>query len=211
MIEIEDANQEIKGQDSKLEEINEEIDQECTRKASLQLYKEKLLVRKYQIEGMPELEQDIVTLSKIDFDLQQTELEIDEYARRVETLAETQDYHNTKISEVRKQVIEKNMAFASSLGKQNLQSKEGVKALVDCFFEILREASVQLRVTQLDYDKLFQSFEQLKEDHNEQEKILEANERYFQAKMQNIEDEFMRKESQLNQLIEEARVESSGA
>lgn len=36
---------------------------------------------------------------------------------------------------------------------------------------------------------------------------MEANERYFQAKMQNIENEFHLKEMQLNQLLEEARME----
>lgn len=36
---------------------------------------------------------------------------------------------------------------------------------------------------------------------------MEANECYFQAKMQNIENEFHLKEMQLNQLLEEARME----
>ena len=37
------------------------------------------------------------------------------------------------------------MEFGKALGKQNLSSPEGVKALIDCFFSILQEASVQLR------------------------------------------------------------------
>jgi hypothetical protein len=41
---------------------------------------------------------------------------------------------NTKISEVSKEIMQINMDFAGSLGKQNLQSPEGVKALIDSFF-----------------------------------------------------------------------------
>lgn len=49
--------------------------------------------------------------------------------------------------------------------------------------------------------------EQLKDENHEQQRLLEANEKYFQAKMQNIENEFNIKEQQLSQLIEEARLE----
>ena len=82
------------------------------------------------------------------------------------------------------------MDFAGSLGKQNLQSPEGVKALIDSFFQILHEASVQLRQLQIEHEKEVCAFEQLKEDYQQQSAILEANEKYFHAKMQNIENEF---------------------
>jgi hypothetical protein len=51
MIEIADAEQEIKTQSGELIEVEDEIEQESNHKASLQLLKEKMLVKKYMIEG----------------------------------------------------------------------------------------------------------------------------------------------------------------
>tara|TARA_B110000285_G_scaffold200632_1_gene234637 strand:- start:236 stop:616 length:381 start_codon:yes stop_codon:yes gene_type:complete len=51
MIEIADAEQEIKTQSAELKEVEDEIEQESNHKASLQLLKEKMLVKKYMIEG----------------------------------------------------------------------------------------------------------------------------------------------------------------
>ena len=51
MIEIADAEQEIKTQSAELREVEDEIEQESNHKASLQLLKEKMLVKKYMIEG----------------------------------------------------------------------------------------------------------------------------------------------------------------
>ena len=54
MIEIADAEQEIKTQSGELIEVEDEIEQESNHKASLQLLKEKMLVKKYMIEGQPD-------------------------------------------------------------------------------------------------------------------------------------------------------------
>ena len=54
MIEIADAQQEIASQQKLLNEVQYEIDQELNHKASLSLLKEKILVKKYMIEGQPE-------------------------------------------------------------------------------------------------------------------------------------------------------------
>jgi len=51
MIEIADAEGEIRSQQKQLEEVQAEIDQEVNHKASLHLLKEKLLVKKYMVEG----------------------------------------------------------------------------------------------------------------------------------------------------------------
>ena len=51
MIEIADAQQEIQSQQKLLEEVQKEIDEEINHKASLQLLKEKIFVKKYMIEG----------------------------------------------------------------------------------------------------------------------------------------------------------------
>lgn len=51
MIEIADAEQEINTQTAELTEVENEIEQESNHKASLQLLKEKMLVKKYVIEG----------------------------------------------------------------------------------------------------------------------------------------------------------------
>ena len=101
------------------------------------------------------------------------------------------------------------MDFSGSLQKQNLQSAEGIKALVDSFFGILQEASVQLRELQIEHEKQVCNFEQLKEEHENQQNILEANEKYFQVKMQSIEDEYASKEALLTQLIEEAKIDGA--
>lgn len=145
MIEIKDAELEIQTQNAKLMEISSDIESESNHKASLQLLKEKLLVKKYVIEGKPEHEQDMEELFNIDNEIRKIDLEIDQFASTIETLQETQDYVSAKISRVSKEMLEINMAFGQSLGKQNLSSPEGVKTLVDCFFSILQEASVQLR------------------------------------------------------------------
>ena len=55
MIEIKDAETEIQKQNSKMAEVSAEIEAEMSHKASLRLLKEKLLVKKYFIEGQPEL------------------------------------------------------------------------------------------------------------------------------------------------------------
>jgi hypothetical protein len=54
MIEIRDAELELQTQNQKLEEVNSEIESESNHKASLCLLKEKLLVKKYMMEGQPE-------------------------------------------------------------------------------------------------------------------------------------------------------------
>jgi len=54
MIEIADAEAEIRNQQKQLEDAQGEIEQESNHKASLSLLKEKLLVRKYMIEGQPD-------------------------------------------------------------------------------------------------------------------------------------------------------------
>lgn len=71
----------------------------------------------------------------------------------------------------------------------------------------MQEASVQLRQLQLDHDKQVCEYDSLKQENEEKQRLMEANECYFQAKMQNIENEFHLKEMQLNQLLEEARME----
>lgn len=47
---------------------------------------------------------------------------------------------------------------------------------MDSFFQILREASVRLRQLQLDHDKQVVQNEQLKEDLQQQQNLIEANE-----------------------------------
>ena len=79
MIEIADAEQEIKGQSEKLREVEDEIDEESNHKASLQLLKEKMLVKKYVIEGQPDEEQDLEALDDIDVEIEKINLEIDQY------------------------------------------------------------------------------------------------------------------------------------
>lgn len=71
------------------------------------------------------------------------------------------------------------MEFGNSLGNQNLQSAEGIKAVVDCFFSILKEASEQLRKLKMDHEKKVCEFDELKDEHLQQQNILEANEKYF--------------------------------
>lgn len=66
MIEMADAEQEIRTQQAELQKVEAEIDEEVNHKASLQLFKDKLLVKKYLIEGMPEDDQDQEALFKID-------------------------------------------------------------------------------------------------------------------------------------------------
>ena len=68
-----------------------------------------------------------------------------------------------------------------------MQSAEGIKATVDSFFQILREASVQLRQLQIDHDKQVVHNEQLKEDIQQQQNLIEANEQYYYQKIQIIE------------------------
>ena len=91
------------------------------------------------------------------------------------------------------------MEFMGSLGQQNLTSLEGVKAIVDSFFQILQEASAQMRQLQVDHEKEICSHEQLKEQYQDQVKIMEASEKYFQAKIQNIENEIHEKEQMMTQ------------
>ena len=100
MIEIADAEQEIKTQHKSLKDVYDEIDEEINHKASLQLIKDKLLVKKYMIEGRPEGEQDLEELFNIDREFERIDLEIEAYQNNVNSLTEKQDYINTKISEV---------------------------------------------------------------------------------------------------------------
>lgn len=153
MIEISDAEHEIQIQNTKLETVNQDIEAELNHKASLQLLKEKILVKKYLIEGQPEQNQDIEELFALDNDLRKTELEVEQCTSTISSLQETQDYVTAKISQVSKEMVQIHMEFGQSLGKQNLSSPEGVKALIDCFFQVLREASVQLRQLQIEHEK----------------------------------------------------------
>ena len=77
MIEIADAEMEIKRQLAELNEVEEEIEQESNHKASLQLLKEKMLVKKYVIEGQPDEAQDLEALDDIDVEIEKINLEID--------------------------------------------------------------------------------------------------------------------------------------
>lgn len=61
-----------------------------------------------------------------------------------------------------------------SLGQQNLTSLEGIKAMVDAFFQILQEASAQLRDLQIKHDKEIFTHAQLKDDYQKQLDIMEA-------------------------------------
>ena len=137
MIEIADAQQEIASQQKLLNEVQYEIDQELNHKASLSLLKEKILVKKYMIEGQPEDQQDKQQLFDNDHELEKIEMEINQFENNIESLSEKQDYVNTKISEISKEIVQINMDFMGSLGQQNLSSQEGIKALIDAFFQIL--------------------------------------------------------------------------
>ena len=137
MIEIADAQQEIASQQKLLNEVQYEIDQEMNHKASLSLLKEKILVKKYMIEGQPEDQQDKQQLFDNDHELEKIEMEINQFENNIESLSEKQDYVNTKISEISKEIVQINMDFMGSLGQQNLSSQEGIKALIDAFFQIL--------------------------------------------------------------------------
>lgn len=179
MIEIRDAEDEIHTQSQKLEEVKRDIESESNHKAGLQLLKEKLLVKKYVIEGKPEAEQDMEELFKIDNELRKIDLEIDLFTSTLEALQETEDYVLAKISRVNSELGMINMEIGRSLGKQNLSSPEGVKAVIDSFFQVLKEASVQLRQLEVDLQKQVCEMEQLKEENHEQQRLLEANEKYF--------------------------------
>lgn len=85
--------------------------------------------------------------------MEKLEFEIQQYQENVDSLSEKQDYFNTKMSEISKEIIQINVEFTGSLGKQNLSSPEGVKALVDSFFQILREASERMRELEVGYEK----------------------------------------------------------
>lgn len=117
MIEIKDAEEEIQTQSEKLEEVKKDIESESNHKASLQLLKEKLLVKKYLIEGLPEVDQDMEELFKIDNELRKIELEIDQYTSTLDSLQETEDYVLAKISRVNSELGMINMEFGRSLGK----------------------------------------------------------------------------------------------
>lgn len=77
MIEIADAEQEIKTQQESLEKVQVEIDEEVSHKASVQLVKDKLLVKKYLIEGQTEEDQDEEELFKLDREFEKVEMEIE--------------------------------------------------------------------------------------------------------------------------------------
>ena len=109
-----------------------------------------------------------------DQELEKIEIEIDQFGQNIESLSEKQDYLNTKISEISTEIVQINMEFMGSLGQQNLTSQEGIKALVDSFFQILQEASAQLRQVQCTLEKEMFAHEMLKEDHQNHLKILEA-------------------------------------
>jgi hypothetical protein len=49
------------------------------------------------------------------------------------------------MSEISTEIVQINMEFMGSLGEQNLTSQEGIKAVIDSFFQILQEASAQMR------------------------------------------------------------------
>ena len=57
-----------------LEEVLVEINNEIEQKASLELLKEKLFVKKYLLEGMPEENQDLEELFIIDSEIEKIEL-----------------------------------------------------------------------------------------------------------------------------------------
>ena len=78
---------------------------------------------------------------------------------------------------------------------------------MDSFFQILREASVQLRQLQIDHDKQVVQNEQLKEDIQQQQNLIEANEQYYYQKIQIIEAQCQQREQLLNQLQEEMKNE----
>lgn len=121
------------------------MDSESKHKATLQLFKEKLLVRKYVIEGQPDADQDQIELFNIDAQIGQNDLDIKTISNTMSSLQEQQDFLNTKISEVSQRATQTNMEFVAGLSKQNLSSAEGVKTLIDCFFSVLQEASGELR------------------------------------------------------------------
>lgn len=110
-------------------------------------------MKKYLIEGKSEEEQDQEELFKLDREFEKVEMEIEQYQQNIDSLTEKQDYILAKISEVSKEIVQIGMDFGNAIDKQNLQSAEGIKATVDSFFQILREASVQLRQLQIDHDK----------------------------------------------------------
>lgn len=54
MIEIADAEAEIRNQQKQINDAQAEVDEEVNHKATLSLMKEKLMVKKYMLEGQPE-------------------------------------------------------------------------------------------------------------------------------------------------------------
>lgn len=58
MIKIYDGEQDLLKQNKNLEEVLVEINDEIIQKASLELIKEKLFVKKYLLEGLPEENQE---------------------------------------------------------------------------------------------------------------------------------------------------------
>lgn len=65
---------------------------------------------------------------------------------------------------------------------------------MESFFQILREASVRLRGLQIDHDKQVVQNEQLKEDIQQQQNLIEANEQYYYQKIQIIEAQCQQRE-----------------
>lgn len=64
---------------------------------------------------------------------------------------------------------------------------------------------------QIDHDKQVVTNEQLKEDLQNQQNLIEANEQYYYQKIQNIEAQCQQREQLLNQLQEEMKNEMEDA
>lgn len=65
------------------------------------------------------------------------------------------------------------------LADQNMQSPEGVKAMIDSFFHILQEASLRLRHAQTEHEKEIISSGDLREELSQLKNQTEVNEKFF--------------------------------
>ena len=117
MIKIYDGEQDLLKQNKNLEEVLVEINDEIVQKASLELIKEKLFVKKYLLEGQPEENQELEELFIIDSEIERIELQIDQFQININNLSEKQDYINAEISEIMTELMKTSMESEGFLGK----------------------------------------------------------------------------------------------
>mmetsp|Transcript_22050 Transcript_22050/g.34208 ORF Transcript_22050/g.34208 Transcript_22050/m.34208 type:complete len:218 (-) Transcript_22050:2231-2884(-) len=184
MIKVADLEIDLKSQMKSLKVVKEEIDSELEVKGSHSLYKEKLLVKKYDILALPENQQDQATLFEIDQEIDQTEVSIDQVQSTIDSLTEKQQYIELKVQEINMHVLKSDLEKDQQLSKQNLSSAEGIKALMDSFFYVLREVSVQLREINNSLEIKKNDLAQLQVDFRQVQQQKEVSEKYYEEKIE---------------------------